>query len=325
VVSGDKQTGPTNAELPNPLVVRVTDVDGHPVKGQIVNFRVTAGEGSMFAGAGATNADGIVQDRWTLGPAAGQQTAEARAVDNATGAAIVFATFTATAEDTTTPPPPPPPVFGTFRVVSGDGQSAMVGTHLPNPVVFMVLDQRDQPLAGFTFTLRSLQCSVSNGFYCGSIGGDDQLTNATLTTGADGTATFTGWTFSNVAGGKCLGFYPGTAPPRSETDIGILAVCATALPGPIAKLVLLGSPSPIPGNNSILDVLVQAKDQFDNQIDGVTVTFTPSAGGSVSPTSEQTHTIPSTPYTAAHTTWTLGFGANTLTATAGTVSLVITP
>jgi len=325
VVSGDKQTAPPNSELPSPLVVRVVDADGHPVQGQIVNFRVTAGGGSMFAGAGATNGDGIVQDRWTLGSAAGEQRAEARAVDNATGAPIVFATFTATAVDTTTPPPPPPPVFGSVRAISGDHQSAMVGTHLPDPVVLLVLNQNGQPLRGFTFTLRSLHCSLQNGLDCFSTAGDDQLTNATLTTGADGTAAFSGWTFSNVAGTKCLGFYPGTAPPRSETDTGILVVCAEALPGPVAKLVLLGRPSPICCNSSMLDVTVQAEDQFDNQINGVTVTFTPSSGGSVSNSSDQTHTIPSTSTIAAVTTWTLGPGANTLTAAAGNVSLVITP
>ncbi len=320
VISGDKQTAPPNAELPQPLVVRVVDANGQPVQGQIVNFRVTAGGGSMFAGAGSTNAQGIVQDRWTLGPAAGAQTAEARAVDNTTGAAIVFAKFTATAVDTTTPPPP---VFGSFRVISGDHQSATVGTHLPAPVVFLVLDQNGQPFAGFTFTLRSLRCTLQNGLDCFSTAGDDQLTNATLTTGTDGTAAFTGWTFSQVVGTKCLGFYPGTQPPRSESDVGVLAVCAQALPGPLAKLVLLQADRQACCNS--VDVLVQAEDQFGNQIDGISVTFTPSAGGSVSPASDQTHTIPSTPYDAAHTTWYLGPGANTLTMAAGSVSLVINP
>jgi hypothetical protein len=320
VVSGDKQTAPANTELPKPLIVRVTDANGQPVQGQIVNFRATVGGGSMFAGAGSTNTQGVVQDRWMLGPA-GPQTAEARAVDNTTGAAIVFATFTATAIDTTTPPPPPPPSFGSFRVVSGATQRAMVGTHLPAPVVFLVLDQTGQPLAGFTFTLHSLHCDLLNGG-CPSTAGDDQLTNATLTTGTDGTAAFTGWTFSDVAGPKCLGFYPGTQGPKSDSDVGLLAVCAQALPGPLAKLVLLGGATPNPCCNTV-DVSVQAEDQFGNQIDGVTVTFTPSPGGSVSPASDQTHTIPSTPYVAANTTWRLAAGSNTLTVTAGNLSLVI--
>ncbi len=181
------------------------DANGQTVQGQIVNFRVTAGGGSMFAEAGSTNAQGIVQDRWTLGPTVGQQTAEASAVDNTTG----------TATDATTPPPPSPPsplptqAFGSFRVVSGDHQSATVGTHVPAPVVLLVLDQNGQPFAGFTFTLRSLHCSLQNGLDCFSTAGGDQLTNVTLTIGADGTAAFTGWTFSDVAGTKCWGFYTG--------------------------------------------------------------------------------------------------------------------
>lgn len=67
IVAGDGQSGVVGAELANPLVVRVEDANGQPVVGQLVNFRVTAGGGSVFAAAGLTNASGIVQDRWTLG------------------------------------------------------------------------------------------------------------------------------------------------------------------------------------------------------------------------------------------------------------------
>jgi alpha-tubulin suppressor-like RCC1 family protein len=78
------------------LVVKVLSADGNPVAGQLVNFRVIAGGGSMFAGSSITNKDGISQDRWTLGPVtADSQVAEARAVDNTTGNPIVFARFRA--------------------------------------------------------------------------------------------------------------------------------------------------------------------------------------------------------------------------------------
>ena len=59
---------------------------------------MTAGAGTVFAGASVTNADGLAQERWTVGTVAGAaQALEARAVDNASGQAIVFATFHATA------------------------------------------------------------------------------------------------------------------------------------------------------------------------------------------------------------------------------------
>jgi len=87
VVSGDNQSGPPGTELPNPLVALVDDSRGHAVRGQIVNFVVVSGGGSVFAGAAITGADGIVQERWTLG-ASGPQRVEARAIDGATGAKL---------------------------------------------------------------------------------------------------------------------------------------------------------------------------------------------------------------------------------------------
>jgi len=102
VVSGNNQTGPPGTELPAPIVALVEDSRGHAVKGQIVNFVVVSGGGSVFAGAAITSADGIVQERWTLG-FSGPQQVEARAVDNATGAKITFATFTATLTDVQPP------------------------------------------------------------------------------------------------------------------------------------------------------------------------------------------------------------------------------
>src|SRR5687768_2418110 len=97
IVGGNAQTAPVGTELPQPLVVKVTDAKGRPVKGQVVNFVVTAGGGKVFAGASITNDDGVAQERWTLGTVAGApQTLEVRAVDSTTGQALVFATFTAT-------------------------------------------------------------------------------------------------------------------------------------------------------------------------------------------------------------------------------------
>lgn len=98
IVSGDLQTQAVAKELPQPLVVRVLDDKGHVVKGQIVNFVVTAGNGSVFAGASQTDQNGEARERWTLGTVAGDtQRVEARAVDPATGEALVFGTFRAVA------------------------------------------------------------------------------------------------------------------------------------------------------------------------------------------------------------------------------------
>jgi hypothetical protein len=98
VVGGDDQQGVVGRELAQVLVVRVTDDKDKPVRGAIVNFRVTAGGGSVFAGASQTNENGEARERWTLGTAtADSQRVEVRAVDATTGAALVLATFRATA------------------------------------------------------------------------------------------------------------------------------------------------------------------------------------------------------------------------------------
>ena len=97
IVSGDGQQAIVGHELPAPLVVQVLDAKGRPVKGQIVNFRVVAGGGSVYAGSSLTNATGNAQDYWTMGPEPGPATLEVRAVDPTTGAKEIFATFSATA------------------------------------------------------------------------------------------------------------------------------------------------------------------------------------------------------------------------------------
>ncbi len=94
VVSGDQQQGEAGQDLAQPLVVKVTR-EGGPVLGQILNFRVVSGGGTVFGGTELTNAQGIAQERWTLGTS-GEQKIEVRAVDTETGAPLIFATFTAT-------------------------------------------------------------------------------------------------------------------------------------------------------------------------------------------------------------------------------------
>src|SRR5256885_11046279 len=96
VVSGDGQTGVVGTELA-PLIVRITS-GGNPVPGQVLNFGVVSGNGSVYGGTELTDDHGIAQEIWTLGTDARVlQKVEVRAVESRTGAQKVFATFTATA------------------------------------------------------------------------------------------------------------------------------------------------------------------------------------------------------------------------------------
>lgn len=190
LVSGNVQEGVVAAELPAPLVVRVVDAAGGPIAGQVVNFRVTAGEGSVFAGVGLTSAAGLAQERWTLGSTAGIQTLEARAVDPATGAAIVFATFQATAR---------PAAPAQVSIVSGSGQAGAVSSLLPLPLEAKVSDRHGNAVPG-----------VPVSFVVTSGGGS--LTQATAATDDAGRAR-AAWALGPVGGTqRCEARAAGLAP-----------------------------------------------------------------------------------------------------------------
>ena len=122
IVSGDGQQEIVGRELPNPLVVQVLDEKSRPVKGQLVNFRVVTGGGSVYAGSSLTNADGKAQDYWTMGAEPGPGTLEVRAVNPTTGEKQNFATFTATAL---------PETF--TLIVSLDGSGTVTGLGIDCP------------------------------------------------------------------------------------------------------------------------------------------------------------------------------------------------
>jgi hypothetical protein len=181
IVSGDVQVSAVGTELPAALVVKVLDAAGAPVAGQAINFRVVAGGGTTFAGVGTTNANGMAQERWTVGTTAGPQRLEARAVDSATGVAIVYGTFTATAVAG-------PPVGVT--VISGDGQSGPPSTALASPIVVRLADSYGNPVlsAAVIFAVTS---------------GGGVASPATASTDSTGTASTT-WTLGVQNGAQTL-------------------------------------------------------------------------------------------------------------------------
>jgi hypothetical protein len=97
IVGGNEQTAVVGTELPEPLMVKATNHRGRPLRRYLVNFVVTKGDGSVFAGAAMTNWRGYAQDWWTMGSEPGENVVEVRAVNSWTGEKQVFGTFTATA------------------------------------------------------------------------------------------------------------------------------------------------------------------------------------------------------------------------------------
>jgi len=78
VVSGNNQTAPVNTQLPQPLVVQVTDQSGNPIAGVSVTF--SAPSGTLSSASVTTNASGQASVNYTTGNSVGTVTITA-AVD----------------------------------------------------------------------------------------------------------------------------------------------------------------------------------------------------------------------------------------------------
>src|SRR3954454_19630572 len=145
VVSGNTQTGAVNTQLPQPLVVRVTDAGGNAVKGQAVSFVVTAGGGQVSAGTATTDASGIAQTLWTLGGVAGSPPALGARAVSGSGKVLASATFTATA----TPGAPAQAAAYGPSATSGDTLVAgVVGSVVEDSFAVLVRDASGNPVPG---------------------------------------------------------------------------------------------------------------------------------------------------------------------------------
>lgn len=75
LVSGDEQHASASHTLPQPLMVRVLDATGRPVRGELVYWK--AADGNITPLSPLTDAAGTASARWQLGGTPGRQTASA--------------------------------------------------------------------------------------------------------------------------------------------------------------------------------------------------------------------------------------------------------
>jgi hypothetical protein len=154
IVSGDAQEGTVGTELSDLLRVRALDAKGHAIEGQVVNFLVTAGGGTLSTASSVTNSDGLVENHWTIGKStADNQTVEARLADKSGGTPLV-AVFHAT---------PLADAPDTVRLVSGDGQSGDENTAFTDSLLVRVSDHFGNPVAGVTVSWSSSSGIVTLG------------------------------------------------------------------------------------------------------------------------------------------------------------------
>jgi adhesin/invasin len=284
--AGDTQTATVGTAVSTAPAVRITDTHGNPLAGVSVEFSVSAGGGSVTGGVQTTNANGVATvGSWTLGT-----TAVANSLTATAGA--LTAVFTATAL---------PDAPDAIEKIAGDGQTTTVATSVPIVPAVRVVDQFGNVVPGITVTF-----AVTAG------GG--LLTGASPVTDAGGAAAVGSWTLGTVAGANEL-----------TASVGTLSAAFTApgTPGAPASIVAIAGEGQSATVNTTVPTApsVRVTDAHGNDVSGVTVTFTvESGGGSVAGGTQTTDTDG----TASVDSWTLGTtaGANTLRATAGSVSVV---
>ena len=182
VFSGNNQTGAAGAELALPLKVLATDPSSQPIPNQVVNFVVTAGGGSVFAGTALTDANGIAAEIWRLGTVAGTpQTVEVRAVAP-NGTKQVFGVFNATV--TAAAP-------DTIVIHAGNGQTVPAGQAVPIAPAVRLADRFGNPVAG-----HSVAFAVT--------GGGGAVSGTPATSSSSGIATLGSWTLGSTAGSNTL-------------------------------------------------------------------------------------------------------------------------
>lgn len=199
--SGDGQTGTVGQGLVNPLQVVVTR-DGQPAQGVTVSWSA-AGAGAMITpSSGTSGADGVAGAQWTLGQAAGSQSAQA-SVSGASGTPVQFS---ATAQAGPA---------AALTKTSGDAQTGTVSQPLADPLVVTVTDQFGNPVGG-----TAVQWSVT--------GGGGTVNPATSTSNAQGQAS-TGWTMGATVGPNAA---QAVATGLSGSPIGFLASAVATAPIP---------------------------------------------------------------------------------------------
>ena len=88
-VSGNNQTGITNAALASPIVVKAGDQFGNGVSGVTVTWQVTSGAASVTPPSGPTDASGNAQRTVTIGATSGSVTITATST-GLTGSPVTF-------------------------------------------------------------------------------------------------------------------------------------------------------------------------------------------------------------------------------------------
>lgn len=285
LVQGDQQNGPVGQALPQPLVATVTDASGRPVQGATVVFVLSdpAPGASISPDTVTTGADGNAAASVVLGTRPGTQagTVEALGADGATAAQTPF-TLTAVPENA-----------NTISAVSGDSQTAPVGSALAAPLVVRVADAFGNPIQGVTVTWK--------------VDGGGSTSEQSTTTGADGLSSVTRTLGDNAGPQHTLASADGLA----GSPVTFVATATAGAASGVTAVGGNGQSGPV-GTRLPQPLVVEVRDAQGNAVPGVAVTWVIGVGGgSIDPGTSTTDAGG-----RASANWTLGAtpGQNTVSA-----------
>lgn len=160
---------------------------------------------------------------------------------------------------------------------ASNGQSAVVGQALAQPVSVQVTDASGNPVIGVVVTWTVLT-------------GGGSVSSSTSTTDANGNASVV-WTLGQAAGENTLSASIATGASATITATGVSA-------GAAAMTITSGNNQAIAIGATSAPMVVHIADQFGNPVAGATVAWTVSAGGVLSAASTTTDANGDTQVTA---------------------------
>jgi len=239
IVSGDDQSGPVDATLPEPLRVQLRNRFGDPVPNETVFFQVTRGSGTVL-GPGSTvgtrligvitDAGGFAEVAWKLGIDAGMERVLAYAPEGQDLGANFEAQSLGGAA-------------AALYATSGFNQMGIVDTELMSPFRMLVADRLGNPVANYPIEVRVVRGG-------GTIDGQTELT---AMTDAEGMAAVT----------LKLGPEPGL-------QRHVVEAVAPELPGPPVRFM---ADAQLPGDPARTSLTVRVLNQDRKPMEGATVSF----------------------------------------------------
>lgn len=224
--SGNGQSGTVNSDLPEPLVAKITDQDGNPVAGKIVEFTVIRNTGVISALNNnitnrtvriPTDGSGQASVLFSLGETAGQGNNRVRAKALGVSGEVEFCASSF--------PLPTDKILAT----KGMNQRGQIGQPAPEPLEALIVDKQGNPIQGVDVTFSIIQ---GDGHF------NDQKTQ-TVTSNKDGI----------VRAAYTLGQTPGINGNRIQASLPGL----TALP---ATFVISGFAPGLPENTRFSGVVL---------------------------------------------------------------------